>query len=282
MSLFTSRHRLSTHRALVAAAATGLLAGGCAEKGPKLVPPEALVAPYAPGAGTDVLWVVAPLNNESGTTVVDELMVSDALVAKVTETEGLGAVPMNRTMVAMRALKMDAVRSPADARRLAEVLGADGVLVGSITAYDPYSPPKLGLALGVFGRGGAMVPQTARVGDPGTARGVYAEQAGGVSRFADRPLSTVNLQFDGSNHAVLMDVERYATGRHEERSALGWQRYVTSMELFTDYAAHSSVRRILDEERLRLVGATAPRTGPGESPAGPARASVDGGLDERR
>lgn len=265
-----------------------LVAGGCSSKGPHLVAPEALVAPYPAPGGADVLWAVAPMNNECGTTTVDVLAVSDALAAKVTEAEGLGAVPMNRTLAAMRALKMDAVRTPADARRLAEALGADGVLVGSITSYDPYSPPKIGLVLGVFGRGGAMIPAAPKSADPGTSRGVYAEQPSGVSRFGDRPLTTVNLQFDGSNHAVLMDVERYATGRHEEGSALGWQRYVTSMELFIDYAAHSSVRRVLDEERLRLVSGSPTSNPPTTTTANPTapvrtvRASVDGGTDERR
>lgn len=260
----------------------GVGLGGCASKGARLEAPEVLVAPYAGAGGGDVLWVVAPLNNESGTTIADPLLVSDALAAKVTEAEGLGAVPMNRTLAAMRALKMDAVRTPADARRLAEALGADGVLAGSITSYDPYSPPKIGLVLGVFGRGGAMVPASPRGADPGTSRGAYSERTGGVSRFADRPLSTVNVQLDGSNHGVLMDVERYATGRHEADSALGWQRYVASMELFTDYAAHASVRRVLDEERLRLAVGGADGGGPASAPVGTARVSVDGGLDERR
>jgi hypothetical protein len=283
--------RAASAAALAAALVTTLvttLAGCSSEKGPHLEAPEVLVSPYSVTGSGEVLWAVAPLNNESGTTAVDSLMVSDALVNKITETEGLGAVPMNRTLAAMRLLKMDAVRSPADARKLAEALGVDGVLAGSITSYDPYSPPKIGLSLGVFGRGGAMVPQTSRAGDPGVMRGGYSEQATGTSRFGDRPLTAVNLQFDGASHAVLMDVERYATGRHDYDSALGWQRYVTSMELFTDYAAHASVRRVLDDERLRLAGLAAPAQGtaaravvPG-TPSTTARASVDGGLDERR
>jgi len=54
---------------------------------------------------------------------------------------------LNRTIAAMRALRMSDLKSPAEVRQLASELGVDGVIVGSITAWDPYDPPKLGIAL---------------------------------------------------------------------------------------------------------------------------------------
>lgn len=236
---------------LLAAAIGASSLGSCA-KPPELTPPETLVSPYDT-SGPDVLWAVAPLANESGTSAVDPLAVSDTLVNTVTQVEGLAAVPMNRTLAAMRALNMPAVRSASDARSLADLLGADAVIVGTITAFDPYNPPKLGLALALFARDGPG-PQDAL--DPRTMQRAYSEgrpAPAGAGRVADQPAAVVSEMLDGANHAVRMSLQRYADGRHERASALGWKRYLASMDLYTEFASFWTVKRLLDEERLRLA-----------------------------
>ena len=65
-------------------------------------------------------------------------------------------------------------------------------------------------------------------------------------------LSVVSEHLDGSNHGVQMAVRGYAEGRHETISSLGWRRYLASMPLFTEFACHEMVGRLLDAERLRL------------------------------
>src|SRR5262249_27350631 len=156
--------------------------------GPELVPPEVLVSPYDTSAG-DVLWAVVPLNNESGTSAADALAISDRLVNKITEVEGLAAVPMNRTMAAMRALGMPAVRSASDARYLAEALGADGIIVGTITSYDPYNPPKVGLALALFAKEGRGRAGPELI-DLRTLQKSYSEgQPAPGTRVADAPVA---------------------------------------------------------------------------------------------
>src|SRR5690606_19054749 len=95
------------------------------------------------------------LRNESGTSAVDQLAISDTLVATVTQARGLRALPLNRVLDAMAALEMAHPQTPADLDRLARTLGADGVIVGSITAYDPYEP-IMGIALGLYARPGAL------------------------------------------------------------------------------------------------------------------------------
>lgn len=236
-----------------------LAAAGC--QGPSLTPPEALVAPYSTAQGTPV-WAVAPLANESGTSVADAGMVSDALVAKLAEVRGLSALPLNRTLGAMRALRLDAIRSPAEARALAEALGVDGLVIGTITAYDPYEPPRLGLTLGLFTRDGRGGPQV----DPESLRTAASERA--VTAPGADAQTVVSDYADAANHEVLMDLRRYAEGRHDPNSALGWRRYTASMELFTEFAAHRAVSRLLEQERLRLarsrgpVGASRPAAGP--------------------
>jgi hypothetical protein len=231
--------------------AAGALPGaGCAPKGERLEPPEVLVAPYDTSKG-DVLWAVVPLGNESGVSIVDTFMVSDALVNKVDEARGLACLPLNRTIAAMRSRNMSAVRSPAEARAIANLLGVDGLIVGSVTAYDPYNPPKLGLKLALFSResdGGVMSV------DPIRLQMAYTDASKTQrTRYEDKPIATLSEHLDGANHEVQMEAMRYAVGRSQPGSALGWRRVLASMDLYTEFSAQVAVGRLLEQERLRLA-----------------------------
>jgi hypothetical protein len=50
----------------------------------------------------------------------------------------------------MRALEFPAVRTPIEAQQLARAMGVDGIVAGTITAYDPYDPPVFGLSLALY------------------------------------------------------------------------------------------------------------------------------------
>lgn len=237
---------------LLAAAAILVLAltGGCARK---LAPPAEHLSPYST-AGGDVLWAVTPLRNESGTTLADVERISDQLVAATDQIRGIRCLPLNRTLVAMRALELPSIDSPEQMKRLASELGVDGVIVGSITTYDPYHPPTLGLALALYARPGHLDRRGQTIIDtrqleyqPTEYR--YFEN----SNFEDAPVSVISATLDGKNHGVQMRVERYAVGRTDPVSALGWRRYLMSMDLYTEFAAWHAVGRLLDHEWLRLT-----------------------------
>lgn len=213
-----------------------------------LTTPRTLTAPYDARDGEPV-WAVVPLRNESGTTQVDVLGLSDKLVWAVEQVRGVRALPLNRTMAAMRALDLSAVRTPAEARRVAQALGADGVLVGSITAYDPYSP-LVGVSLALFHVGPPSSPTRA---DP--ARLAAAPTESRVLPRAgapDRAVAVVSEVFDGRNHQVQMEVRSYAAGRVEPLSALGWERYLRSASLFEEFAMFSGVERLIGQEWARV------------------------------
>lgn len=252
----------------VGAAVVGAMAAGCVDRRQTLTEPRALIAPAYTGA--DSLWAVAPLSNEAGTTLFDPLQVADQLVAQIERVEGLRALPLNRTLAAMGALKMSAVTSPQDARRLLEALGADGLIVGSVTAYDPYNPPKFGLSLALYAQPGRLEPgapgptederRAQSLLDPVTLQTAPVEVGLPKADWLDRPLSVATGQLDGSNQGVQIAVKEYANGRSETVSALGWRRYLASMRLFTDFACYHLTERLLEAERRR-IGAT-----PGGSP----------------
>jgi hypothetical protein len=242
-------------RWLAAASIAGCLAAlcaGCAQKD-RLVTPVTHAAPYDTTRG-EVLWAVAPLRNESGTTAVDRFEIGDKVVAAAAQVRGVRVVPLNRTIAAMRALGMNDLTSPADARRLAAELGVDALVLGSITAWDPYNPPKVGIALALYARPGTL--QDARDGlDVRALRYQPTDyQYFPRTAFPDAPASVVSEYLDGKNHQVQSDLKRYAHGRHDPGAALGWRRYLTSMDLFSEFAAWHAMGRLLEHESIRLGG----------------------------
>lgn len=229
-----------------------LAPAGCTQskKEELLIAPRSLVAPYD-AVGGEVLWAVVPLANESGTTEADRSSASDALVAAIEETQGLRCVPLNRTIAAMRALKMNGLRGPGDVRRLADAMGVDGVVIGAVTAYDPYTP-AIGISIALYARTGAMNRVSPGV-DPHELASRPTEAGAARPALRDAPVATASENLDAKNHQVLMDLKAYAEGRHDQPSALGWRRYTASMDLYTQFAAYHAVDRLLESEWVRLA-----------------------------
>ncbi len=218
-------------------------------------PPQQLISPYA-STPAEPVWAVVPLRNESGTTAVDPLAFSDTLVATITQARGLRALPLNRTLDAMAAMGMARPETPADLDRLARTLGADGVIVGSLTAYDPYEP-IVGVALALYARPGALEHASAAELDidPRQLREQPTEydyfgtqQAGGRG-----PASSVMLVLDGRDHDVKMRVRRYAAGRTETVSSLGWERYLKSTPEYERFVTFEALGLLLQREWVRLA-----------------------------
>ncbi len=248
--------------AAVLLASLGVLSACASRPKDPLVMPRVLAAPYS-AEGGEVTWAVVPLRNESGISTVSGQAMGDKLVAAAEEVRGVRCVPLNRTLLAMRALEMTSVRSPADARKLAEVLGVDGVLVGSITAWDPYTP-VIGLSVALYARPGAALGQQPVLGP----RDVSTRTTDGPGRggIPDGPLALASEHMDAKNNAILLDVQAFGEGRQNGPSALGWRRYLESMDLYSEFAAYRIVDEIVRSEWIR-VGAS----GAGEAEAGRTR-----------
>jgi len=234
--------------------AVGVLMVGCAKPDP-LTPPQQLMSPYA-STPAEPIWAIVPLRNESGTSAVDVLELSDTLVATVTQARGLRALPLNRTLDAMQAMEMARPETPADLDRLARTLGADGLIVGSVTAYDPYEP-VVGLSLALYARAG-MLEQPGGLDLDIDARQLREQPTEydyfGTQQAAGRgPASSVMLVLDGRDHDVRMRVRRYADGRRDSVSALGWERYLRSMPEYERFVAFEAVGALLQREWVRLA-----------------------------
>ena len=89
---------------------------------------------------------VAPFFNQSQERAVDGREVALAYYAELQKVPGFEVVPVGVTEVALREHNLD-LASPEDALRLARILNVDAVVVGSITDFHPYYPPRIGLSV---------------------------------------------------------------------------------------------------------------------------------------
>src|SRR5690606_31203341 len=87
---------------------------------------------------------VAPFFNLSDEPTVDGRLFAQAYFSELQATAGFEVVPLGVVEEAMIAESID-LSTPGDARRLAQVLGVDVVVVGAVTDFDPYYPPRCGM-----------------------------------------------------------------------------------------------------------------------------------------
>jgi hypothetical protein len=247
--------------ASVASVGSAVCLTGCSTPQAPLTAPQITLSPYeAPG---EVLWAVVPFANESGTTGFDPLVVSDKVVAAAEQVRGIRCLPLNRTIEAMRALKMTSLNSPGDLATLARTLNVDGVLAGSITAYDPYAP-TMGISMILYAKPGSAVDGAtlSTALDAKALRGAIREEPPAASRPRDGVVASVSEHLDGKNHQVLMDVRAYADGRSRPTDALNWRRYVASMPLYEEFAASFAISRLMQSEWIRLGRAASQEANP--------------------
>jgi len=87
---------------------------------------------------------VAPFFNQSDEPTVDGREFAMAYYAELQAVPGFEVVPLGVVEEAIIANQIN-LSQPAEARRLAKVLGVDAVVIGAVTDYTPYYPPRCGL-----------------------------------------------------------------------------------------------------------------------------------------
>ena len=133
---------------------------------------------------------------------------------------------------------------------LIDALGVDALVVGSVTAYDPYPPPTLGMAVQVFAagsrRGGSSIDPQALIR---SSRGY--EAAPGDLGNPLRATAQAAGVFAARNHNTLAQLKEYATGRVEPDEAFGNDVYLNDMELYTQFVSFRLIHDLLAFERAR-------------------------------
>ena len=228
-----------------------IVLGGCQYK-----MPTSLTSPWLP---QQQVWAIAPLANESGVSHVDRLRITDSLVLETASVTGIDVLPLNRTLEAMLALNigLDGIPSAADYQQLCSVLGADAILVGTIMAYDPYQPLRLGSSIQLI----RPHDRNARVTfDPRSVTMALGGDSSGSESMVFRQALPVQASgiFDAENHGVLMAMEAYSEGRSTHnlaRSDLGL--YHLDMDDYAEFVFHQLLLRLLDEASVNQSAGTA-------------------------
>lgn len=236
--------------ALMGAALASLM--GCQTTGIRQNPgkPRVLSSPYP---AQPITVAVAPPLNESGFSKVDVLRVSDALVNQVQEVPGLMALPTNRVLRTMESLGLHEVSTPTDARTLARALGADIILVTSITSWEPYEPFEIGFNAAVFAVTDRAYASAPNVLDPRLIRSASSDASMTYTGANSGPDAIASIHLNGADADVRALVARYAQGRHDPQSALGSVRYLKAMRYYTQFAAYHLVDLVLAAERQRVA-----------------------------
>ena len=215
------------------------------------VPVDRPVSPY----GGRRVFAVAPLRNESGSLHADALRTADRLTAEVARVRGIDTVSVNRVLGAMQRMGLSGIDTPDQAHALRQWLGVDGLLVGSITAYDPYDPPTLGLAVELYrsdrdagGTGANPDPRelTRAARLPGDAPTAVLEPDLG-------PTSAIAGHYDASDPEVATLLDHYIVERGPDGTGeMTRRRYTASIDLYTEFVSHQLTARLMDAERLQL------------------------------
>jgi hypothetical protein len=225
---------------------------------------EPLVSPY----DTRRVLAVVPLANESGSLHANGAKMADFLARQLENASNIDVLAVNRVIAAMEGRTMSQVTSPADAMRLLNTLGVDGLVVGTITAYDPYEPPKLGLAIELYVNALADQPaQTLNLRQLSRARTGGQVQRPTGSRRA-QPYTVVSAFFDAASPDVRRQMQRYATGRGTRVDEEGLRKYKPfqprsdkeavhtihlSMDLFSQFVSYEMCWRLLAAEHSRVA-----------------------------
>jgi hypothetical protein len=234
----TVTHSPTRRLAVVALAAVAAVAiAGCTVRpgGERLVNPFPAIRTF----------VVAPVMNLSTTARLDMIEVTNALTSELQQVEGVAVVPIGRVYEYLAAQQVATVGSPEEARALAQVFHADAVIVAAVTEYDPFVPPRMGLAVQVY---------TAAVGSTGGAAFDPVQSSRSAVPFpigdeaASMPLDAVNRVFSGANTDVEDLARLYARERQSDASPYGWRRFIVNQREFQRLCSYGIIRELLGEE----------------------------------
>jgi hypothetical protein len=241
----TTRSITSLAALLVLSFALGPVSG-CAEKD---LPYGTEYVRRLPNNGRSI-WAVAPAINLSGQREVDPLLQADLVYEQVQQVRGLTVVPVNRVVEVYVALGIDQVNSAEQAALVCDLLGCDALLVPTVTAYDPYNPPKLGASLHLVRKPGSYA-RPANVDPRELARAASPPADQSLPAAADAPFVQAVGVFDAANGSVREALFGYAKGRNDPMGPMGPREYLVSMDRFCGFVYQSLTGDLLRTMRRR-------------------------------
>jgi hypothetical protein len=193
-------------------------------------------------------WAVAPTVNLSGESAVDPLLHSDLVFQQMQQVRGLTVIPVNRVAEVYAAMGVDRLQTQEQAAVVCEVLGADGLVVPTVTIYDAYNPPKLGAALQLFKPKGVIAAKAGL-----SPREIARQAAPSVDEAPPVQVAFVQVvgMFDAANGSTRADLEYYAAGRYEPKGPLGVKEYFVNMDRYCGFVYHTLIRELLKKQAAK-------------------------------
>lgn len=224
----------------------GLLIGSlaCSDKKPEYGSERQV---FLPSKRVQV-WAIAPANNLSGVKDVDPLLQADLAYAQLQTVKGLKVIPVNRVVEVYASLELTQVDSDRQAALVCDLLGADALLVPTVTAYDPYNPPKFGVSLQLFAKPDTYTRPTGL--DPRELSRMASP--GGTESLPSQPalLQVVGI-YDAANGSIREKLSDYADGRNDPSGPLGSKEYLVSIDRYCSFVYHDLIDQLMVKlERL--------------------------------
>ncbi|MCC5829784.1 MAG: hypothetical protein JJU36_10100 [Phycisphaeraceae bacterium] len=211
---------------------------------------DPILSPYQ----SERTWAVAPFRNESGSIHANTIRIADHVGQHFQNASYIRVLPMTRVLDIMTQLGMNDIATLEDAQRLMAALGADGLIIGSVTAYDPYDPPKLGLTIELFS---VDDPEIEPVG-PEAIRRLAASPTEeparrGWWRIENQPVSSQGAYFDAADPHVRRAIIDYAARRgNRDLGNESARIYHLSIDRYSEFVTYVMAQRLMNAERLRL------------------------------
>ena len=233
--------------------AAGLLTAlaGCSEPPPQYGVERSLPLP----GGKRQSWAVAPVLNLSGQKEVDAILQADLVYQQLQQVAGLTVLPVNRVAELYAALRLkEGVQSEKEALAVCDLLHCDGLIVPTITIFDPYNPPKLGASLQLFLKPEAKARAAPVMLNPhdmersSTAPTTLPRQllpAGGLVQVVG--------MYDAANGSVRAALFHYAEGRNDPLGPFGAKEYLMSMDRYCGFVYHVLILDLLNSPGFRRM-----------------------------
>jgi hypothetical protein len=214
---------------------------GCSEK----IPPYGTEKQLALPAKHRQAWAVAPVLDLSGQQV-DPILQADLVFQQLQTVHGITAIPVNRVVEVYVGLGIEKIQTEQQAQLVCELLGCDALLVTSVTAYDPYNPPKVGASMQLFARGGSFARQASNVDARELARRAAPPPGEEALPQTGSFLQAVGM-YDAANGTVRDALMEYAQGRNDPVGALKSKEYLVSIDRYAGFAYHELIKGLLGQ-----------------------------------
>lgn len=192
------------------------------------------------------VWAVAPVINDSGQKSVDPILQWDLIYKKLQSVEGLTVIPVNKLVDVLNSLGIERVQSAEQAALICDVLGADALLIPTVTIYDPYDPPKMAASLNLFRRGGYRRPMNVDIRE-------LARRAAPATMPSPRPAPgfvQVVRVFDSADGSTRAAVLQYAQGRIDPTEPYQQRIYLVEMDRYAGFVYHALITELLARPQL--------------------------------